>query len=126
MNFYIKIHLSNGDEVHARSEGPNQAEAWSRLKSNREFLDFIGNQRITSYVITPADQPAAEPSDVYELYVDSGRVMIRRNKPPRFTGVVTMGVKSDIEDIKFEDKASALEMASALRKSVEFLRKKSK
>ena len=122
MEDLIKVYLSGGDEVHARSEGSSRKEAWNRLINNPKFRDFVGERRITSYVITQDDQPE-EPADTYELFTESGRVMIRRNKPPRFTGVVTMGIRSDIEDVKFLDKATALEMASALRKGAEFLRK---
>ena len=62
----------------------------------------------------------------YELYMEGGCTMIRRNKPPRFTGKVTFGLDSDIEDIEFMDQASALEMAKALRKAGEFLIKNSR
>ena len=65
-----------------------------------------------------------EPS--YELYTEDGYTMIRRNKPPRFTGRVTFGLKSDIEDIQWMDTASALDMAKALRKAGEFLVKSSR
>lgn len=57
----------------------------------------------------------------YELYTDNGYTMIRRNKPPRFTGKVTFGKLSDIEDIHWMDTSSALDMAKALRKAGEFL-----
>lgn len=123
MSLYsIKVYLAGGDEVYAHSEGSSRAEAWERVKNNDEFRRFVGTRRITSYVVTLSDQPE-EPVNTYELYAEGGRVMIRRNKPPRFTGVVTMGIRSDIEDVKFLDKATALEMASALRKGAEFLRK---
>lgn len=62
----------------------------------------------------------------YELYTEDGYTMIRRNKPPRFTGKVTFGLDSDIEDIEFIDHASAIEMAKALRKAGEFLVKSGK
>lgn len=62
----------------------------------------------------------------YELYTEDGYTMIRRNKPPRFTGRVTFGLKSDIEEIQWMDAASALDMAKALRKAGEFLIKSSR
>lgn len=63
----------------------------------------------------------ADKSPTYELYTEDGCVMIRRNKPPRFTGRVTFGLNSDIEDIQFVDPASVSEIAKALRKAGEFL-----
>lgn len=122
MEYLIKVYLSGGDEVHARSEGSSRKEAWNRLINNPKFRDFVGERRITSYVITQDDQPE-EPADTYELFTESGRVMIRRNKPPRFTGVVTMGMESDIEQIEWQDPFTSLEAASAMRKAGEFLRK---
>jgi len=67
-----------------------------------------------------------EKEPAYELYTEDGYTMIRRNKPPRFTGRVTFGLKSDIEDIQWMDTASALDMAKALRKAGEFLVKSSR
>lgn len=69
---------------------------------------------------------ATEKEPVYELYTEDGYTMIRRNKPPRFTGRVTFGLNSDIEEIQWMDAASALDMAKALRKAGEFLIKSSR
>lgn len=67
---------------------------------------------------------AKEPA--YELFDKDGYVMIRRNKPPRFVGKVTMGELSDIEDVEWLDNASLMEAARALRKAGEFLIKNTK
>lgn len=67
-----------------------------------------------------------EKDPVYELYTENDYTMIRRNKPPRFTGKVTFGKDSDIEDVEFIDPASVTEMAKALRKAGEFLIKSSR
>lgn len=67
-----------------------------------------------------------EKEPVYVLYEEGGYLMIRRTKSPRFTGKVTFGLESDIEDIKFIDYASALEAAKVLRKAAEFIRKRSR
>lgn len=67
-----------------------------------------------------------EKDPAYELYTENGYTMIRRNKPPRFTGKVTFGKDSDIEDVEFIDPASVTEMAKALRKAGEFLIKSSR
>ena len=64
---------------------------------------------------------AVDKAPAYELFTEDGYTMIRRNKPPRFTGRVTFGIDSDIENIRWADPASALEMAKALRKAGEFL-----
>ena len=69
---------------------------------------------------------ATEKEPVYEFYTEDGYTMIRRNKPPRFTGRVTFGLKSDIEEIHWMDAASVLDMAKALRKAGEFLIKSSR
>lgn len=68
----------------------------------------------------------ADKAPAYELYTEDGYTMIRRNKPPRFTGRVTFGLDSDIEDIRFVDPASVSEIAKALRKAGEFLIKSSR
>lgn len=58
----------------------------------------------------------------YELFEADGKQMIRRNKPPRFVGEVTMGQLSDIENIKLLDHCTdPAELASAMRKASEFL-----
>ena len=62
----------------------------------------------------------------YELYDVDGKSMIRRNKPPRFTGEITMGELSDIENIKWIDECTLSEAASAMRKAGEFLIKSSR
>lgn len=67
-----------------------------------------------------------EKDPVYELYTENGYTMIRRNKPPRFTGKVTMGKLSDIEEIEWKDNCTAIEAARALRKAGEFLIKSSR
>lgn len=65
-------------------------------------------------------------SQSYELFDKDGFVMIRRNKPPRFVGKVTMGKLSDIEEIEWMDNCTAIESARALRKAGEFLIKNSR
>ena len=57
---------------------------------------------------------AKEPA--YELFDKDGHVMIRRNKPPRFVGKVTMGERSDIEEIVWIDECTVSGAASAMRK----------
>lgn len=69
---------------------------------------------------------AVEKQPAYQLYGQEGYVMIRRTKPPRFTGRVTFGLDSDIEDIRWQDSATATDMAKALRKAGEFLLKHSR
>lgn len=65
-------------------------------------------------------------ASVYELFEADGKQMIRRNKPPRFVGEVTMGQLSDIENIEWLDEASVTKMAESLRKAGEYLLKSSK
>ena len=51
--------------------------------------------------------------------------MIRRNTYPRFVGKVTMGVKSDIEDVKWIDNVNnVMDAAKAMNKAAEFLCKR--
>lgn len=65
-----------------------------------------------------------EHESVYDVFTENGRTMIRRNAFPRFTGEVTMGINSDIEHIVWHDKCSdAIDLAKALRKAGEYLRK---
>lgn len=59
----------------------------------------------------------------YELFEQDGKTMIRRNKPPRFVGEVTMGELSDIENVRWFDSATLSEVTSAMRKAGEFLLK---
>ncbi|MEF9922942.1 MAG: hypothetical protein RR854_00010 [Muribaculaceae bacterium] len=63
---------------------------------------------------------------VYELFEKDGKQFIRRNKYPRFTGEVTFGPQSDIEDINIIDKCDGYELANAMRKASEFLIKRSR
>ena len=64
---------------------------------------------------------------VYDLFIgDRGKQMIRRNKPPRFIAEVTFGQLSDIENIEWLDQCTEpLELASAIRKAGEFLKRNS-
>ena len=61
---------------------------------------------------------------VYELFAKDGYTMIRRNKPPRFTAKVIFGQNNNLEDIEWTDEASELHRTQALRKAIEFLRKR--
>ncbi|MDR0712641.1 MAG: hypothetical protein LBF89_00010 [Bacteroidales bacterium] len=59
---------------------------------------------------------------VYKLYDFNGMTCIRRNKYPRFSGRVTMGDMSLIEEIVLIDESpSTMELAAAVRKAGEFL-----
>lgn len=50
---------------------------------------------------------------------------MRRNTYPRFVGKVTMGMQSDIEDVKWIDKVNnVMDAARAMNKATEFLRKR--
>lgn len=62
----------------------------------------------------------------YELFEMDGKQMIRRNKPPRFVGEVTMGRLSDIENVEWMDICTDSEAASAMSKAAQFLIKRSK
>lgn len=124
MRYLITIILSDLDEIHVRAEASSEASAFALVKANPEFRAFLGSRDIQSYTIVE-DRTPDEKVTPYELLEDSGRVMIRRNKPPRFIGVVTMGVQSDIEEVEWLDTCTALQAASAMRKAGEFLRKKS-
>ena len=62
---------------------------------------------------------------VYETYDAVDSIMIRRNTYPRFVGKVTMGMQSDIEDVKWIDKVNnVMDAARAMNKAAEFLRKR--
>ena len=62
---------------------------------------------------------------VYETYNERGFVMIRRNTYPRFIGKVTMGIQSDIEDIRWIDRVNnVMDAAKAMNKAAEYLRKR--
>lgn len=63
---------------------------------------------------------------VYEIFELEGKQMIRRNKFPRFTGEITFGQLSDIENIEWLDECSLNEIVSTLRKAGEFLIKSNK
>lgn len=63
----------------------------------------------------------------YELFDRDGETWIRRNKYPRFIGRVSMGTKSDIEDIEvLDDCTDEIKLASAMRKAGVFLLKSKK
>ncbi len=64
--------------------------------------------------------------EVYELYTEGSKTMIRRNTFPRFTAEVTMGTLSDIEYTSWQDTCTAIEAARAMRKAGEFLLKYSR
>lgn len=59
----------------------------------------------------------------YELYTEDGYVMIRRNKFPRFTGIVIAGQMPSVEHIEWIDECPDNKAEQAVKKSVEFLRK---
>lgn len=61
---------------------------------------------------------------VYEIFEGDGGPMIRRNKWPRFVGRITFGQLSDIEIVELIDRdADVMEMARAMRKAGEFIKK---
>ena len=60
----------------------------------------------------------------FKLYEKDGKQVIERLVYPRFTGVVTMGILSDIEDVEMlDDCTDVMELARAMRSASEFLRK---
>lgn len=80
------------------------------------FCDSNAKEMLPEYVIGQHKLPA------FELFEQDGDTWIRRNKYPRFTGRVTMGVHSDIEDVDILDNCTdAKELANAIRKAGEFL-----
>ncbi len=61
----------------------------------------------------------------FELYEEGNKLMIRRNTFPRFTGEVTFGELSDIENIiMLDDCATVEQQVRALRMAGEFLTKR--
>ncbi len=125
MNYKIRVIFSDNNEVLANVEADTRAEVWKRLQDNEEFRAFQGDRVITSHVICLSDQPE-EKEDPYDIYTENGRVMIRRTTPPRFVGVVTMDINSDIDIIEWKDECSIAQATAALRKAGEFLRKNSR
>lgn len=80
------------------------------LASNTE------KEMLPEFVICSCEKPA------FELFNKDGNAWIRHNKYPRFIGRVTMGAKSDIEEIELLDNCTdAKELAIAMRKAAEFL-----
>ena len=59
----------------------------------------------------------------YELYPENGYVMIRRNKFPRFTGIVIMGEYPSMENIHWLDECTEKDAEKALKKAEIFLKK---
>lgn len=84
-----------------------------------------GEEMMPEFSICDCDRNEGK-RPAYELFERDGYVMIRRNKPPRFVGRVTMGESSDIEGIEWQDECGVTEAASALRKAGEFLLKSSR
>ena len=125
MQYHIKIYLTDGDEIHANVEAGGRADAWDQLMNNEQFCNFLNGREIKTSVINESRTPE-ECNSSYELYTEGDRVMIRRNKPPRFVGVITMDTDSDIQAIEWKDECTALEAAEAMRKAAEFLRKNSR
>lgn len=81
---------------------------------------------LPDYSICPCDRNGNK-LPVYEIFEGEGGSMIRRNKWPRFVGRITFGQLSDIEIVELIDRdADMMEMARAMRKAGEFLKKNSK
>ena len=86
----------------------------------RTLTSAPDTEMLPEFAICDCDRNDAK-EQAYELYREGGHVMIRRTRPPRFTGRVTMGEMSDIEDIRWQDDAPLMQRAAALRKAGEFL-----
>lgn len=58
----------------------------------------------------------------FEIYPESGRIMIRHNEFPRFVGEITFGELSDIENIIDLDKCTDVQiLAKTMREAGEFI-----
>jgi hypothetical protein len=65
-------------------------------------------------------------SDKFRIFEKKGKQFIERVVYPRFRGVITMGLLSDIEDIEILDNCTdASVLARAMRSAGEFLIKRS-
>lgn len=86
------------------------------------LADACEAEMLPEFSICPCDRNGNK-APVYETYRQDGAVMIRRNKPPRFTARVAFDGPSDLADVRFSDEASPDEYARALRKASEYLAK---
>ena len=58
----------------------------------------------------------------FRLYQENGETLIERMVYPRFTGRVTFGTLSDIEDVEMKDPLrGVMDMATAMREAGEYL-----
>lgn len=80
-------------------------------------IDLMPEFSICSCNRNPNKLPA------YELYPENGYVMIRRNKFPRFTGIVIMGEYPSIENIQWLDECTEKDAEKSLKKAEIFLKR---
>lgn len=89
------------------------------------LADACEAEMLPEYSICPCDRNGNK-QPTYEVIVQDGDRLIRRNKPPRFTARVAFDGRSDIELLEVYDDPSPSELARALRKASEFLAKQSR
>lgn len=78
---------------------------------------------LPDYSICPCDRNGNK-LPVFEIFEGESGPMIRRNKRPRFVGRITFDQMSDIEIVELIDRdADVMEMARAMRKAGEFIKK---
>jgi len=68
-----------------------------------------------------------EREPVYEVIPEDGKLLIRRNKFPRFIGEITFGSVSDIENVSMIDTCVDVKLlGNAMRKAGEYLIKRNR
>jgi hypothetical protein len=120
-NYFVRIVLMSGDEVHSRvSNCKNQEEAIRRIHNTKQYQDFIKDGAI-KYIDIEIDKSPRIKND-FRIYNDEGVTLIEHLSYPRFIGEITFGEKSDIENVDMiDDDASAVDMATAMRMAEDYM-----
>lgn len=92
MNRYsINIVLSDGDKIEAKSVGKSHEDAIERLQENEQFIEFVGDRKISKVDISflekatpinPDDYILQKSNEVYNLWIVTDK---RNNVVVKFT-----------------------------------------
>lgn len=120
--YHVSVEFEDGRATDCRVTAYNREQALSRLFRNEKFCEFMGSEKIKKVEIENEESNSAEGC---QLYMAHGKTYIRHLTFPRVTCEVTFDTDSDLKvmaiDPRDEPKATALDMATAMREMGDYL-----
>ena len=127
--YHITGQVGKDTEINANVEAYNVQQAFIKLFAELDAMGELSEQdnviNIRAEEISLEDKEDISKS--FEFFEKNGAMWIRRKIFPRFTAEViladTEDKRSELENVRWLDKADELQMATALRKAGDYIYK---